>query len=85
MQICHAINSSSFLSFTNRGRDMANTQRHYKIIKVSCNHPHLTLNEIAISTGLTKERVRQIEAKALSKLRKKMMERGLDSNTLLHG
>lgn len=38
---------------------------------------HLTLNEIADMLDLTRERVRQIEAKALLKLRKKMQLDGI--------
>jgi hypothetical protein len=44
---------------------------------------HLTLQEVADALNLTKERVRQIEAKALLKLRKKLIEAGIDSKSIL--
>lgn len=44
---------------------------------------HLTLNEIADILDLTRERVRQIEAKAIMKLRKKMQLKGIKPSDLL--
>jgi DNA-directed RNA polymerase sigma subunit (sigma70/sigma32) len=44
---------------------------------------HLTLNEIADMLDLTRERVRQIEAKAIMKLRKKMQLKGIKPSDLL--
>ena len=43
----------------------------------------LTLQEIADALNLTRERVRQIEAKALTKLRKKMQAKGIKASDLL--
>ncbi len=43
----------------------------------------LTLQEIADALYLTRERVRQIEAKALTKLRKKMQAKGIKASDLI--
>ena len=43
----------------------------------------LTLQEIADAMNLTRERVRQIEAKALTKLRKKMQAKEIKASDLL--
>ena len=45
---------------------------------------HFTLNEIADMLDLTRERVRQIEAKAIMKLRKKMQSKGIKPSDLLN-
>ena len=43
----------------------------------------LTLQEIADAMSLTRERVRQIEAKAIRKMRQKMVELKIDQKDLL--
>lgn len=43
----------------------------------------MTLSEVAAELGCTSERVRQIEASALYKLRKLMADRGIDATGIL--
>lgn len=42
-----------------------------------------TLEEIAEMMGLTRERVRQIEAMALRKLRRALVRRGIDADSII--
>ena len=42
-----------------------------------------TLEELAREIGVTRERVRQIQAEALDKLRARLARRGLDRDALL--
>jgi DNA-directed RNA polymerase sigma subunit (sigma70/sigma32) len=42
-----------------------------------------TLEEIAEMMGLTRERVRQIEANALRKLRRALYRRGIDADSII--
>lgn len=44
---------------------------------------HMTLEEIADIMGITRERVRQIEKKALAKLRIRLRKRGIDITDLI--
>lgn len=44
----------------------------------------MTLDEIAKHFGLTRERIRQIEAKALRKVRRKLAIRGLTFKDLIN-
>ena len=52
--------------------------------KTDARQMHLTLQEVADMLELTKERVRQIEAKALLNLRKKLQAKGIKPNDLLN-
>ena len=56
-----------------------------RTLKISCNHIQqdgFTLQEIASMMDLTKERVRQIEARALLKLRRGLQEAQLNQTDL---
>ena len=55
----------------------------HRPIKTNAGQAHLTLHEVADMLNLTRERVRQIEAKALLKLRKHLQERGIKPSDLL--
>ena len=44
---------------------------------------NFTLEEIAEMMGLTRERVRQIEAMALRKLRRALVRRGIDADSII--
>ena len=52
-------------------------------LKTSSAHGGCTLSEIASIMGIGRERVRQIEAKALAKLRKAMQEKGIQAQDLI--
>ena len=51
--------------------------------KTCSGQAHLTLSEIADMLDLTRERVRQIEAKALTKLRKSLNRQQIKPNDIL--
>ena len=52
-------------------------------LKTSSAHGGCTLSEIASMLGIGRERVRQIEAKALVKLRQRLQDRGIKACDLL--
>jgi len=52
-------------------------------LKTSSTHGGCTLSEIASMMGIGRERVRQIEAKALVKLRQRLQDRGIKACDLL--
>ena len=51
--------------------------------RTSSTHGGCTLSEIANMLGIGKERVRQIEARALAKVRKAMQEKGIGAQDLI--
>ena len=53
-------------------------------IRTNSTYSGCTLSEVADVLGVGKETVRQIEARALTKLRKKLMEKGIKPNDLLN-
>jgi DNA-directed RNA polymerase sigma subunit (sigma70/sigma32) len=53
-------------------------------IRTNSTYSGCTLSEVADMLGVGKETVRQIEARALTKLRKKLMEKGIKPNDLLN-
>jgi DNA-directed RNA polymerase sigma subunit (sigma70/sigma32) len=52
-------------------------------IRTSSTYSGCTLSEIASMLGIGKERVRQIEARALAKVRKAMQEKGIGAQDLI--
>lgn len=58
-------------------------QLRSRIWSLNSNYSASTLHEVADMLGLTRERVRQIEAKALTKIQKRLQEQGLTASDLL--
>lgn len=52
-------------------------------IRTSSTHGGCTLSEVADMLSIGKERVRQIESRALAKLRKAMQEKGIQAHDLI--
>ena len=72
-----------FFRATAKGDAMSKIRMTSGHTRTDARQMHLTLQEVADALNLTKERVRQIEAKALLKLRKKLSEAGIDSQSIL--
>jgi hypothetical protein len=77
------IRGNLFLRATATGDAMSKIRMTSGHTRTDARQMHLTLQEVAEALNLTKERVRQIEAKALLKLRKKLIEAGIDSKSIL--
>ena len=54
-----------------------------RVWSVGGSYSSCTLHEVAEALGLTRERVRQIEAKALMKIRKKLLSQGITARDLI--
>jgi hypothetical protein len=72
-----------FLRATAKGDAMSNIRMTSGHTRTDARQMHLTLQEVADALNLTKERVRQIEAKALLNLRKKLQAKGIKPTDLL--
>ena len=72
-----------FLRATAKGDAMSKIRMTNGHTRTDARQMHLTLQEVADMLDLTKERVRQIEAKALLNLRKKLQAKGIKVSDLL--
>jgi DNA-directed RNA polymerase sigma subunit (sigma70/sigma32) len=72
-----------FLKQQQKGDAMSKIRMTSGYTKTDARQMHLTLQEVADALNLTKERVRQIEAKALLNLRKKLQAKGIKPSDLL--
>ena len=72
-----------FLRATAKGDAMSKIGMTNSHTRTDARQMHLTLQEVADILDLTKERVRQIEAKALLSLRKKLLAKGIKPSDLL--
>lgn len=72
-----------FLGATAKGDAMSKIRMTNGHTRTDARQMHLTLQEVAEALNLTKERVRQIEAKALLNLRKKLQAKGIKPSDLL--
>jgi DNA-directed RNA polymerase sigma subunit (sigma70/sigma32) len=72
-----------FLEQQQKGDAMSKIRMTSGYTKTDARQMHLTLQEVADALSLTKERVRQIEAKALLNLRKKLQAKGIKPSDLL--
>ncbi len=63
-------------------RQIHKTNRPHGGVAPSVGHYGMTLEEIAQAMGVTRERVRQIEAEAMFKIRKYLRSKGLDKRDI---
>ena len=73
-----------FLEQQQKGDAMSKIRMTGGHTRTDARQMHLTLQEVADALNLTKERVRQIEAKALLNLRKKLQAKGIKPSDLLN-
>ena len=73
-----------FLRATAKGDAMNKIRIASGHTRTDARQMHLTLQEVADLLDLTKERVRQIEAKALLNLRKKLQAKGIKPSDVLN-
>ena len=83
MQVCHDIYRAYFLDYQSKETYMYLSGGNNQWVHSKNTSSPLTLQEIADAMNLTRERVRQIEAKAIRKLRQKMTELKIDQKDLL--
>jgi type IV secretory pathway VirB9-like protein len=83
MQVCHDIYRAYFLHYPSKETYMHSGGGNNQWVHSNNASSALTLQEIADAMSLTRERVRQIEAKAIRKLRQKMVELKIDQKDLL--
>ena len=67
---------NSYIAMFKKFHEFLDVREMDILIKRRINEPTQTLEEISISYGITKERVRQIEKHAIRKLRKSFMFAG---------
>ena len=56
---------------------------YFETPRTNSRHTGMTLEEVAELLGCTRERVRQIEARALMKMRKRLRLRGINADDIL--
>jgi len=56
---------------------------YFETPRTNSRHTGMTLEEVAELLGITRERVRQIEARAFMKIRKRLRLRGINADDIL--